>query len=216
MKQVNEVFKLKAGEERWCGRVALSCIQINYEPQDLAYSNLQSYMRHGTSLFDIENGEYVRLHIDKKLFMSDTPMELKSNRDIIEKANGAVLIGGLGIGLLLLNLQEKLNDGTVTEIVVIENNKDVIDLVGPYYKHPKIKIHHADVFELDKDPAFVGRKFDTIYLDIWHGLDEDAYEEMKTLKRVFKRRFLNKENPNCYIDCWMKDFLARRKKRGEL
>lgn len=216
MKQVNEVFKLKVGEKREWGNATLSCIQIDYEPIDLAFMNMRSRRNTGTSLFNIANGEYVRLQIDGELFMSDTPMELNSNSGIIEKANGSVLIGGLGIGLLLLNLQEKLNDGTITEIVVVENNKDVIDLVGPYYKNPKIKIHHADIFDLVEDPAFKGRKFDTIYLDIWASLNEDVYEEMKVLQRAFKRRFLNKENPDCYINCWMKDFLASRKKKGML
>mgnify|MGYP000786328328 FL=1 len=39
--------------------------------------------------------------------MSDTPMEKETNRDFVHNAHGNVLIGGLGIGLIILAIQNK-------------------------------------------------------------------------------------------------------------
>lgn len=215
MKQVREVFKLKPGDKISYGSAELSCYEIKASPQELMMINFRHMRDAGTNLWNIENGIYTGLKINGELFMSDTPMELKSNAQMVEKANGKVFIGGLGIGLLLHNLRNKLDSGEVTEIIVAENNKDVINLVGPYYQHPKIKIWDADVKCMKRNPRFTGERFDTIYLDIWSGVGEDEYEEMKKLQRSFTV-FLNKENSNRYIDCWMKNFLAKRKKKRDL
>lgn len=213
MKQVTEVFKLSHGEKLERGTAKLSCEKVDFSSTDLMMINFR-YMRDlGTDLWNVESGTYVRLFIKGELFMSDTPMELKSNAEMIQAANGRVFIGGLGIGLLLHNLKEKLDSGEITEIVVAENNKDVIDLVGPYYSHPKIKIWNIDINSMKKNPLFKGELFDTIYLDIWSRVGEDEYEEMKKLQRSFTV-FLNKENPKRYINCWMKNYLQKRKQRG--
>lgn len=216
MKQVNEVFKMKVGDRKEIGAAELDCIKVEVDNTTLMMQKLREIRDRGTDLFCIENGTYTRLKINGTVFMSDTPMELKSNSEVINKATGKVFIGGLGIGLLLHNLMEKIEKGIVTEIFVAENNLDVIKLIGPYYKHPKIKLWHADINNMIRNPVYTGYKFDTIYLDIWSKIGEDEYEEMKKLQRIFKYHFLNKNNPNCYINCWMKDFLAAQKRKGNL
>jgi hypothetical protein len=163
MKQVNEVFKMKVGDRKEIGIAELDCIKVEVDNTTLMMQKLREIRDRGTDLFCIENGTYTRLKINGTVFMSDTPMELKSNSEVINKATGKVFIGGLGIGLLLHNLMEKIEKGIVTEIFVAENNLDVIKLIGLYYKHPKIKLWHADINNMIRNPVYTGYKFDTIY-----------------------------------------------------
>lgn len=150
----------------------------------------------------IPAGEYVRL-VDKSetfdnCIMSDTPMEHKTNFEIINKAHGDVLIGGLGLGMILLPLLEKEE---VKSITIIEKYQDIIDIVAAQLPlNDKVKIINKDVFE-NSFPR--GTKFDTIYFDIWNYINSDIYEEMKLLKKIYKRCLRSKkDNPNAWIGCW--------------
>jgi hypothetical protein len=136
------------------------------------------------------------------VWMSDTPMERNSNRNFIQKANGDVLIFGLGLGLIVFPL---LDNPEVKSIRVIEKEKEVIDLISPYIKAKdtfnKVTIVEGDCFEYKTK-----EKFDVIYGDIWRTICIDNYEEMKQLTRAWKNR-VNRENPNAFIDHWLKDYL---------
>jgi hypothetical protein len=152
---------------------------------------------------------YVRLiKKGEGVMMSDTPMERNTNRGFIAKANGDVLIFGLGLGLIILPL---LNKENVKSITVVELYQDLIDVVSPILRlndpKCKLKIIQGDCFEahniIDKT-----KKFDCIYGDIWIGINTDNYEEMKTLTKNWKNR-INRENHNSFIDHWMKDYLKR-------
>lgn len=72
----------------------------------------------------LKGGTYVRL-CDKrscgnKVVMSDTFMERKSNREFYQHAKGDVLVGGLGLGMVLLAIQDKpeVHLATVVESIV--------------------------------------------------------------------------------------------------
>lgn len=156
------------------------------------------------SFFDgnIPKGEYIRL-LDKRerfdgCIMSDTPMEHRTNYGILNRANGDVLIGGLGIGMILLQL---MNKEEVKSITIIEKYQDIIDIVGSQLPlNDKVKIVQGDIFE-NTFPR--GTKFDTIYFDIWNYINSDVYEEMKELKKSYRRCLRSKkENPNSWIGCW--------------
>jgi hypothetical protein len=140
------------------------------------------------------------------VMMSDTPMERNTNRDFVRRANGDVLIFGLGLGLIILPL---LKEENVTSITVVELHQDLIDLVQPILKKHDIKnkltIIQGDCFEIHNTIP-KEKKFDVIYGDIWISIDVDNYEEMKTLTKNWKYR-LNRENPNSFIDHWLKDYL---------
>ena len=59
-------------------------------------------------------------------------------------AHGDVLIGGLGIGLIILAIQD---NPEVHSITVIEKNQEVIDMVATQLPlNEKVKIIQADVF----------------------------------------------------------------------
>jgi hypothetical protein len=140
------------------------------------------------------------------VMMSDTPMERNTNYDFIQKANGDVIIFGLGLGLVIVPLLKKKN---VTSVLVVELYQDLIDLVEPILKaqdvEDKLTIVQGDCFEFhNKIPK--ERKFDSIYGDIWIDIYTDNYEEMKTLTKNWKNR-VNRSNSDSFITHWMKDHL---------
>lgn len=150
----------------------------------------------------IPKGDYIRL-LDKKrgwngCVMSDTPMEHRTNYEILRKAEGDVLIGGLGIGMILMPLMEKEE---VKSITIVEKYEDIIDIVGKQLPlNDKVKIINEDIFN---NTFKRGTKFDTIYFDIWNFINSDVYEEMKELKKIYKRCLKSKkENPNSWMGCW--------------
>ena len=160
--------------------------------------------------------DYVRLiklvggYSDSGVMMSDTPMERNSNSGFLQKANGDVLIFGLGLGLIVFPL---INDDLIKSITVVELYQDLIDIVQPkikeFDKSNKVKIVQGDCFtyELPK-----GQKFDSIYFDVWLNICSDYYKEHKQLKRRYLKN-LNKENPNSFIDAWLNDYYKREIKR---
>lgn len=153
---------------------------------------------------------YVRLvKKGEGVMMSDTPMERNTNMDFIQKANGDVLIFGLGLGLIILPL---LNKENVKSITVVELYQDLIDVVSPILRvndpKGKLTIIQGDCFEFHKQNN-KDKKFDCIYGDIWIKIDTDNYNEMKILTKNWKNR-INRSNPNSFIDHWMKDYLKKQ------
>lgn len=143
-------------------------------------------------------GKYIRLSsIYGECIMSNTPMEKRTNREVINKANGDVLIAGLGLGLILLPIQEKEN---VKSITVVEKSNDIIKLVGNQLDlNNKVKIINDDIFTYESKLSN-NTKFDTIYFDIWNEINKTIYEEqMLYLKEIYNKY---KRFNNSYIKCW--------------
>lgn len=154
----------------------------------------------------IPPGEYVRLVNGCRCVMSDTPMEKKTSEDFVRNAHGNVLIGGLGIGLIILAIQDKED---VEQITVVEKNCEVIELVGKQLPlNSKVNIVNDDVFEYK--PLI---KYNTIYIDIWNYINEDVYnKQMKPLISKYRKYLVTRlEDEHRYIDCWCK----RQAKNGE-
>lgn len=168
---------------------------------DISDNNFYAVVRCG-----IPPGRYIRLINRCDCVMSDTPMEKKTNRDFVRNAHGNVLIGGLGIGLIILAIQDKED---VKKITVVEKNCEVIELVGKQLPlNSKVNIVNDDVFEYK--PLL---KYNTIYMDIWNYINEDVYnKQMKPLINRYRKYLVPKtEDENRYIDCWCK----RQAKNGE-
>lgn len=152
-------------------------------------------------------GKYIRLTHSGECVMSDTPMEKRTNMDFVINAHGNVLIGGLGIGMIILAIQDKEE---VKQITVVEKNEEVIELVGSQLPlNSKVHIVHDDVFEYK--PLF---KYNTIYMDIWNYVNSDVYnQQMKPLISRYRRYLVPKsEDEKRYIDCWCK-WQAKNNKR---
>lgn len=143
-------------------------------------------------------GDYIRLVGHGETMMSDTPMEKSTNHWFVENVHGDVFIAGLGIGLILLAIQDKEE---VRSITVLEKSKEIIEIVGEQLPlNDKVKIVEGDVFAYTFER---GTKFDCLYFDIWNYVNSDVYEEMKKLKnRYRKHKKTLAESPNAFIKCW--------------
>lgn len=158
-------------------------------------------------LHGIPSGKFVRLMHRGEVVMSNTDMEKRTNSSFVINAHGNVLIGGLGIGLILLAIQDKEE---VKQITVVEKYKEVIELVGNQLPlNSKVHIVHDDVFGYK--PLF---KYNIIYMDIWNYINSDVYNnEMKPLISRYRRYLVPKsEDENRYIDCWCK-YQAKNNRR---
>ena len=206
MKGVQKIFCLQPKETKELGNAKISCYEYK---EDLLY-NLRM-MRDGGSMFTMTPGNYIRLNVNGELMMSDTRMEKISNQEFINNANGKVMIAGLGIGLIIHNLRDKIESGEITEIVVYEKYQDVIDLVSPFFKDLPITYKTEDILKY-KPPK--DEIYDTIYFDIWATISTDNLKEIRMLHNRWKFR-KNKNNPNVWMNSWMKEFLQQRKREED-
>lgn len=149
---------------------------------------------------DIEPGTYVVLNERKGLYvttwMSDTWLERDSNREILRDARGDVLMVGLGIGMVAVAICQKPDVASVT---VLEINPEIIRLVAPHIKHDKLRVVQADAGY----PPLRGRRFDTIYLDVWADICTDNWGEIKALCQKY-RPFTRQGGK---VTAWQKDHI---------
>jgi len=136
-------------------------------------------------------------------WMSDTWLERFTNRRILMEARGSVLILGLGIGMIPLACCRKEE---VSSVTVVEIESQVIALVEPYIRHPKLRVIQGDAFA----PPFRGKVFDTIYVDIWRDICADNWEPMKRLLREYRKLGRN----GAYVDAWLKGYLQDLARQG--
>jgi len=156
--------------------------QFTISEDEAKFHNLRC-MVHGNWQDRVDPGKYTRLRRGGTIVMTDTPMELRSNRPAARCANGDVLIAGLGLGLLLDWIVDKPDVGSVT---VIEKERDVIDMVAPAF--PGVTVIHGDIHDAKKLLP-KGKRFDFAWLDIWDNVPNgDDWEEIKKLRRSLCRR----------------------------
>lgn len=125
-------------------------------------------------------GEYTRLTRNNTCVMSDTNAELDDLGVFFAALDRtearSVLINGLGLGIAL---QGALRSSRINRIVVVEIAKEVIDLVGPHFNHPKVEIVHGDAYT-HKIPCH----YDVVWHDIWDNVpNSDNKNEIRRLRR---------------------------------
>lgn len=205
MEGVFDNFKMEVGEVKELGLARLSTFEFSSKKDPLF--NLRAIRDGGLNY--MMDGKYIRLSVDDELMMSDTRMEMVTNADFCWNANGKVLIAGLGVGLILHNIKDKVKNGVITEIVIIEKYQDVIDLVSPIYADMPITYICADILEYKPSKEEI---FDTIYFDIWAISDfEKNLPEINMLHNRWKNN-KNKSNPNCWMNSWMKERMQKDKR----
>jgi len=155
----------------------------------------------------VPKGKYIRLYVNGHMVMSNTSMEKRTNYDAVSNAHGHVLIGGLGVGLIIIPM---LNKPEVESITVIERSQDVIDLILPHIKHPKLKVICADMMEWKPTN---GARYNTIYFDIWTDICTDNLDDIAKLHQRFKNR-KDKDDPNAWMSSWQVENL-RSQRRSE-
>ena len=169
----------------------------------LKFNRLRDSINGRNNHMDVEEFTVTQLIVGWDVMMSDTTMEMVTNSEFMRRANGRVLIAGLGLGIVVHIIQDLK---AVDEIVIIEKSKDIIDMVTKEMKfNDKVKIINDDIFEWQPKR---GEKFDTMWFDIWPNICSDNYPEMKELNKKFGRR-LNKDNPNKWKGHWKYDHVKR-------
>jgi len=150
----------------------------------------------------VSPGRYARLSIEGELVMTDTTMERRTNRPLIEHARGHVLVGGLGLGMVVFGLLAK--KPAIRSLVVLEVSPDVIALIQPHLPvDARLTIVQVDVFGWDgwqdhaehgwqgqgwrgRSPrrglSRKGPQFDTIYFDIWPSIQASNIPSAELLR----------------------------------
>lgn len=121
-------------------------------------------------------------------WMTVTPNEAETMREVIREAHGRVLTYGLGLGYFAFHASQKPE---VTTVTVIERDPDLIglfrDCILPQFPmRDKISVLNADAFEFterDMKPD----AFDFAFVDIWHDQSDGLplYLRMKRLEARF-------------------------------
>jgi hypothetical protein len=132
-------------------------------------------------------GTYKGLYRNGSLIMSNTPDEIHDCSYLFYKTSGRVLINGLGLGVVLDVILNKVNqDDTpaVTEVIIIELSQDVINLVAPTFsKDPRVTIIQADAYEYKP----TGR-FNAVWHDIFDDITSENLPGMHKLHRKYCKK----------------------------
>ena len=197
---VSQRFDFEKSKE--LGKALLNKFVIDSETSN--FTRLRALMNRRTWDY-IPQGEYIQLFVNGVMMMSDTRMERITSSEFVENAHGDVFIAGLGVGLVLHNLKDKIDKGIVKSITIVEISQDVIDLVSPYYKDLKINYICKDIFEYK--PA-KDEKYDTLFFDIWPVVTTDMLNDMRKLSYIWR---YHKKDENSWVGYWAKKEALRLK-----
>ena len=129
----------------------------------------------------IPPGRYRRLSNGWDVVMSNTPMEIRTCQDFLERATGRVLINGLGLGMVLHAILQKED---VNHVTVIEKEQYVINLVAASFANdPRVEIIHADAM-MYCPPA--GVTYNACWHDIWPDFATANLSQMDKLEIKYR------------------------------
>lgn len=133
----------------------------------------------------ISAGTYTKLLYRTEVVMSNVPAEKKDHeyffKKVINKKPKKILISGLGLGMII---EELLKHNFIERIVVVEKNKEVIELTGKYFTDKRLEIIHEDIFVYETE-----EKFDMVWHDIWTYIEKTNLREMNLLRGKFKSQW---------------------------
>lgn len=140
----------------------------------------------------IDPGTFTRLVVDRSIWMTDTPAEIRDQQAVDEamawRRGGSMLIAGLGLGVVL---RRAIVTHYMSHIDVVEIDPRVIRAVGAHYlglarEHGcTLNLHCADIHEWR---APVGSWWDVGWFDIWETIKEGDMDEVRRLRNRFYRR----------------------------
>lgn len=107
------------------------------------------------------NWKISSLFIDGDCYMTNSAPDLLDHRRIFEEAEGDILLTGygLGLGVILADLNPKVN--TVT---VVENNQTIIDMICPMVESVCSRIN-VEVLYLDANIWIPEKVYDFAFID---------------------------------------------------
>jgi len=161
---------------------------VIYPGTPLTVVSMRNYLMMGYKplevTYDTPRNIYKLVKDDNQVLMSDSPQEMFLHYDAYKNAKGRVLTSGLGLGLFARMVAEKEE---VSEVVVVEIEKDIIQLCNP--RHDKIKIIHDDIWKFIKT---TDEKFDFIYIDIHYRTGAMEYiHTVLPMQKIFEEKFPN-------------------------
>ncbi len=142
------------------------------------------------------------LDVQDGVWMSDTPMEFETTKNAVNNSKGDVLECGIGIGMFVHYASKR---DEVKSITIVEQEKDVVDLVYPVVKNKKTNTIIGDAIEFLKN---TDKKFDFIHIDIWASVTTPYLEIDKVLKIARK-----KLKPKGIVSCWLEENAENVKKK---
>jgi hypothetical protein len=147
---------------------------------------------------------YTRLTCEGRgVIMSDTPAECSDFLYFVHRAEGSILVNGLGLGCVVQALLAKRE---VSDVTVIEIEQDVIDLVAPHVADPRLTVIHADAYDWKPPP---GRTWDFAWHDIWDDITSDNLPLMGKLHRKYARRL------RCGQESWARNIVKSMRRQEQ-
>jgi len=173
--------------ERKIGKYEIK-IEIIHSMKEVTVVSARNWLLMGYKqmkvMFESPRPLYKLLKDGQGLLMSDSPQEIFLQYDAYKQAKGKVLIAGLGLGMSPTLFAEKKE---VSEVIVVEIEKDIIKLCKP--KNKKIRIVNDDIWKFLKETK---EKFDFIYIDIHYSTGCMEYvHTVLPMKKILKERFPN-------------------------
>lgn len=178
-----------------CGAMRVRKFQVK-DSRDVATGSMVCSYQEILRGRGVADGTYTRLLEAKDVkdpeglrttcWMSDTPAEIDDHLEAmraIERLGGAVLVNGLGLGLVV---KAALSCPNVTRVDVVERDARVATLCGPTYaKDPRFRLHLDDAFTI-RWPK--GTRWSFAWHDVWPSICEDNLPGMKRLHRRYGGR----------------------------
>lgn len=170
---------------------------IKYEPyQTFPYDEISvtdDYKEYSKIGYFKDSFSYLALCEGGNIWMSLNPNEIETMEPFINKAEGNVLVFGLGMGYVPFMMSEK---SEVKHITIIEKDQNIINLFNtllfPSFPHKeKITIVRSDALKYD----ISHKQYDYIFADLWHS-PEDGLDLFIRLKTI-----------DMGIDCWLETSL---------
>lgn len=131
----------------------------------------------------------------RTIWMSDTPMEIRTCSNIVDGSYGDVLVVGLGLGIMIQMLEEIPE---VKSISVVEREKDIINMNMPYLGNDII------VWRDDARKFYTHQKYDTILVDIYPTISHDNIPLMNKVDENMRKLL----RPGGEIRHWSKSEIA--------
>ncbi|MGL5068932.1 MAG: hypothetical protein ACRC6T_14135 [Sarcina sp.] len=143
----------------------------------------------------------IELRCNNDLVMELSVREIQGTKEAIKRAKGKCGVLGLGLGFYIQEISKKEN---ITEIVVYERDRDIIDLYNKNFpKNSKITIIEGDGFKAK------GRRFDFFFADIYsYKISEEVandYKKLNELHEIEEYSFFGVEK--FLLSCPMEDLM---------
>lgn len=137
--------------------------------------------------------DFIALNENRTTWMSITPNEIETMEKSIDNAHGNVVIYGLGLGYFPYMISNKAN---VSNITIVENNKNIIDLFNKFLlpqfpNKNKIEIVFSDAFQYK-----IEDNTDYVFVDLWHNAEDGISTFLK---------FKKNETKNIVYSYWLED-----------